>query len=108
MATTNQTSSILVPIFTGENYDFWNVKMKILFRSQDLWDIIEEGFTIPKDTSTLTAAQKKKFKENKQKDSRALFAPQQAVDDTINLSENNRCHKRKASLEHNTRRVSRK
>jgi len=83
MATTNQTSSILVPIFTGENYDFWNVKMKILFRSQDLWDIIEEGFTIPKDTSTLTAAQKKKFKENKQKDSRALFALQQAVDDTI-------------------------
>jgi len=57
--------------------------MKTFFRSQDLWDIIEEGFTIPEDTSTLTAAQKKELKENKQKDSRALFAFQQAVDDTI-------------------------
>ena len=83
MATTNQTSSIPVPIFTGENYDFWSVKMKTFFRSQDLWDIIEDGFTIPEDTSTLTAAQKKELKENKQKDSRALFALQQAADDTI-------------------------
>ena len=32
---------------------------------------------------TLTAAQKKELKENKQKDSRALFTLQQAVDDTI-------------------------
>ncbi|XP_017434450.1 uncharacterized protein LOC108341265 [Vigna angularis] len=41
-----------------------------------LWDIIEEGFTIPEDTSTLTIAQKKELKENKQKDSRALFVLQ--------------------------------
>jgi len=39
--------------------------MKTFFRSQDLWDIIEEGFIIPEDTSTFTAAQKKEFKENK-------------------------------------------
>ncbi|XP_014524278.1 uncharacterized protein LOC106780494 [Vigna radiata var. radiata] len=57
--------------------------MKTFFCSQDLWDIIEEGFTIPEDTSTLTAAQKKELKENKQKDSRALFVLQQAIDDTI-------------------------
>ena len=57
--------------------------MKTFFRSQDLWDIIEEGFTILEDTSTLTVAQKKELKENKQKDSRALFYLQQAVDDTI-------------------------
>ena len=83
MATTNQTSSIPVPIFTGENYDFWSVKMKTFFRSQDLWDIIEEGFTILEDTSTLTVAQKKELKGNKQKDSRTLFALQQVVNDTI-------------------------
>ncbi|XP_047163745.1 uncharacterized protein LOC124833332 [Vigna umbellata] len=57
--------------------------MKTFFRSQYLWDIIEEGFTIPKDTSTLTIAQKKELKENKQKDSRTLFVLQQALDDTI-------------------------
>jgi len=35
------------------------------------------------DTSTLTTTQKKELKENKQKDSRALYVLQQAVDNTI-------------------------
>nr|KYP34988.1 hypothetical protein KK1_043997 [Cajanus cajan] len=47
MATINQSSSILVLIFMGENYDFWRVKIMIFFCSQDLWDIIEHKFIIP-------------------------------------------------------------
>ncbi|CAL5392638.1 unnamed protein product [Camellia sinensis] len=27
-----------IPIFDGENYEFWNVKMKTIFLSMDLWD----------------------------------------------------------------------
>ena len=57
--------------------------MKTFFGSQDLWDIVEEGFIAPTDTLTLTAAQKKELKENKQKDSRALYILQQAVGDVI-------------------------
>ena len=83
MTNTTQTSSIPVSIFTGENYDYWSVKMKTFFGSQDLWDIVEEGFIAPTDTLTLTAAQKKELKENKQKDSRALYILQQAVGDVI-------------------------
>ncbi|XP_019465377.1 PREDICTED: coiled-coil domain-containing protein 186-like [Lupinus angustifolius] len=83
MASTIQSSSIPIPIFTGENYDFWNTKMTTFFRSQDLWDIVEEGFTTPENTSTLTVAQKKELKENVQKDAKALFILQQALAETI-------------------------
>nr|KYP71431.1 Retrovirus-related Pol polyprotein from transposon TNT 1-94 [Cajanus cajan] len=83
MANTIQPSSIPIPIFNGENYDFWSTKMKTYFTFQDLWDMIEERFSTPEDTSALTAAQKKELKENKQKNSKALFILQQAVTDTI-------------------------
>nr|KYP40231.1 hypothetical protein KK1_038424 [Cajanus cajan] len=77
MANTIQPSSIPILIFNGENYDFWSTKMKTYFTFQDLWDTIEEGFSTPEDTSSLTAAQKKELKENKQKNL------QQAVTNTI-------------------------
>ncbi|KHN23990.1 hypothetical protein glysoja_047761, partial [Glycine soja] len=80
---TTQSSTISVPIFNGENYDFWRVKMETYFSSQDLWDIVEEGFTIPADTSALNASQEKELKKNKQKNSKALFTLQQAVTDPI-------------------------
>ena len=65
MDNTTQSSTIFVPIFKGENYDFWRVKMETYFSSQDLWDIVEEGFTIPADTSALDASQEKELKKNK-------------------------------------------
>ena len=34
------------PVFDGENYDYWCIKMKTLLISQDLWDIVDEGFEI--------------------------------------------------------------
>ena len=43
IATFNYAQNI-VPIFTGESYDFWSTQMKTLFISQDLWDLIEEGY----------------------------------------------------------------
>jgi len=82
MTNTTQTSSIPVSIFTGENYDYWSIKMKTLFCSQDLWDIVE-GLIAPRYTSTLTETQKKELKVNKQKTSRALYILQQVVDDVI-------------------------
>ena len=32
----------MILIFTSESYDFWSKKMKTLFISQDLWDLIKE------------------------------------------------------------------
>ena len=54
--------------------------MKTIFISQDLWDLIEEGYEQPEDLSTLTVA---KLKEYKQRDARALLFIQQGVSTTI-------------------------
>ena len=80
-----QSLTISVPIFNSENYDFWHIKMKTYFSSQDLRDIVEEDFTVPVDTSALNASQEKELKKNKQKNSKELFTLQQAVTDPIFL-----------------------
>ncbi|KAL3646200.1 hypothetical protein CASFOL_011380 [Castilleja foliolosa] len=64
-----------LPIFDGENYDFWSIKMKTLFLSLDLWDLIEKG----KSTEGNSAAVKKE----QQNDAKALFYLQQAVSEAI-------------------------
>ncbi|XP_031253080.1 uncharacterized protein LOC116111015 [Pistacia vera] len=35
----------LIPIFNGEKYEFWSIKMRTLFTSQELWDVFEHGIT---------------------------------------------------------------
>ena len=54
-----------LPIFKGENYGFWSIKMRTLFKSQDLWDLVENGYQEQDEEARL--------KENKKKDSKALF-----------------------------------
>ena len=68
-------SQPLIPIFSGNSYEFWGIKMKTLFKSQDLWDLIENGYADPDDEIRL--------RENRKKDSKALFFIQQAVHETI-------------------------
>lgn len=75
----NQT---LVPIFNGEAYDYWSIQMQTLFISQDLWDVIENGYPVPEsqeELATWTAAKQKEYKQNKQHDAKALLFIQQGV-----------------------------
>ncbi|GKB03067.1 retrovirus-related pol polyprotein from transposon TNT 1-94 [Tanacetum coccineum] len=65
-----------IPIFKGDSYEFWSIKMKTLFKSQDLWEFVESG--LPEESSD-NARQK----ENIKKDAKALFFIQQAVDESI-------------------------
>ncbi|XP_030940289.1 glutaminyl-peptide cyclotransferase-like [Quercus lobata] len=69
--------------FTSESYDFWSTQMKTIFISQDLWDLIEEGYEQLEDLSTLTIA---KLKEYKQRDARALLFIQQRTDYNARIS----------------------
>jgi 6-phosphofructokinase len=69
--------------FSGENYEFWCIKMKTLFVSIDLWDIVKSGYQMPESTSSLTEAQQKELKENKSKDARTLGMIQSGVSETI-------------------------
>ncbi|KAK3010224.1 hypothetical protein RJ639_011863 [Escallonia herrerae] len=34
----------LIPIFNGEGYEFWSIRMQTLLKSQDLWDLVEQGY----------------------------------------------------------------
>ncbi|KAH0738093.1 hypothetical protein KY290_036798 [Solanum tuberosum] len=38
------TSQQLIPIFNGDEYEFCSIKMKTLFKSQELWDLVEKGY----------------------------------------------------------------
>ena len=49
--------------------------MKTLFKSQDLWDLVENEYPDPNEDARL--------RENKKKDSKALFFIQQAVHEMI-------------------------
>ena len=49
--------------------------MKTLFKSQELWDLVEHGYN--------TQDEETRLKENKKKDSKALFFIQQAVHESI-------------------------
>ncbi|KAM2001221.1 hypothetical protein EV1_008214 [Malus domestica] len=31
------------PVFNGENFDFWQIRMKTIFRSHELWNIVENS-----------------------------------------------------------------
>ena len=79
-------SSIAQPqisIFSGKNYEFWAIKMKILFFSQGIWDLIENGFNEPQDESALSQDEKDKLQDNRKKDAKLLFLIQQSLDESI-------------------------
>ena len=47
MASTSTSSTICLATpstFMGENYDYWAVKMRLFFKENDLWEIIENDF----------------------------------------------------------------
>ncbi|KAJ9546432.1 hypothetical protein OSB04_018975 [Centaurea solstitialis] len=46
-----------LPKLNGRNYFHWSIQMKVMFESQDLWQIIEEGLTEPENPTALTAPQ---------------------------------------------------
>lgn len=72
---THEVTLPTLPLFKGEGYERWCVKIKMLFRSQGLWKVVENGVI-----TTGTEAQKE---ESQREDARALYLIQQAIDDQI-------------------------
>ena len=54
--------------------------MKALLGSQDVWEVVKEGFEEPKDTTGYMAAQNKALKEVRSTDKATLYMLFQAVD----------------------------
>jgi len=78
MATNGSSLSVaqpLIPVFKGESYEFWSIRMKTILKSQDLWDLVERGYTDPDEENRL--------RDNKKKDAKALVFIQLAVHDSV-------------------------
>ncbi|TXG67555.1 hypothetical protein EZV62_008830 [Acer yangbiense] len=73
----------LLPNFSGENYDFWKVKMKTLLLSEGLWNIVNNGFTEPAEDSRLSRPEKAKLEADQMTDAKALSKIQNGVSATI-------------------------
>ena len=74
-------STSFVPIFNGENFEFWSIKMRTFFISQDLWDLVETGYA--ETESSRVVEKSADLKELRKKDAKALLALQQAVTENI-------------------------
>ncbi|XP_076915886.1 uncharacterized protein LOC143575368 [Bidens hawaiensis] len=69
-------SQSFVPVFKGEGYEHWSIRMKTILMSKDLWDMIEVGITETNRNSPT-------YKEAKKKDAKALVFIQQGVHDQL-------------------------
>ncbi|VVA35630.1 PREDICTED: Retrovirus-related Pol poly from transposon [Prunus dulcis] len=81
-------SEVRTPIFSGENYEFWRIKMMTIFKSHGLWNLVEKGFKT-------SDSEKKKAEESSEddvdgkmaavlmQDAKALGIIQNAVSDQI-------------------------
>lgn len=65
----------LIPVFKGEGYKFWSIKLRTLLKSQDPQDLVEHGYA---DTD-----EENRLKENRKKDFKALVIIQLAMHDSI-------------------------
>ena len=60
--------------------------MKALFKGQDIWEIVQQGYTKPTDQTVyknLTQAEKYVLREHMKKDGKALFYIHQAMHESI-------------------------
>ena len=75
-----------LPQFNRKNYDYWEITMRALFASQDLWELFEDGFEEPADENSfnaLTQVEKDLLKRNRKKDSKAIFYLYHAVHESV-------------------------
>ncbi|CAI8608913.1 unnamed protein product [Vicia faba] len=72
--TTNQIS-----VFNGEHYDYWNSQLEIIFITQDLWEVVEEGYAERQSQKDASCAEdkEKSYKENVMKNATTLRLVQQ-------------------------------
>ncbi|XP_020410816.1 uncharacterized protein LOC109946681 [Prunus persica] len=87
----SSTAELHTPVFNGENYEFWSIRIKTILKSHGLWDLVENGF----DTSDpkkgkekeegfkAAGVEKSTMAEILMKDARALGLIQSAVSNQI-------------------------
>ncbi|KAA8524585.1 hypothetical protein F0562_011008 [Nyssa sinensis] len=73
-----------MPKLSKDNYESWSIQIKALFGSQDLWELVTDGYTEPtqQEEAAYTADEKKTLKEQRKKDKKALFLLYQGLDES--------------------------
>ncbi|KAI5321249.1 hypothetical protein L3X38_030320 [Prunus dulcis] len=83
------------PIFNGENYEFWSIRMKTIFKSHGIWELVERGIegsdskgadesdTKQKEKEESSGSGKMAIAEILMKDAKALGLIQGAVSEVI-------------------------
>ncbi|XP_052182060.1 uncharacterized protein LOC127794845 [Diospyros lotus] len=71
------------PVFDGENYQVWAVRIKAYLDSSDLWEAVEVDYEIPPLPNNPTLAQIRHHKERRQRKSKAKSCLFSAVSSTI-------------------------
>ena len=75
-----------LPKFNGKNHEYWDITMKAFFASQDIWELVENGY--PKVVyaavlAALTTTERDLLRDNRKKDSKALFYLFQSMHESI-------------------------
>ncbi|XP_017644341.1 uncharacterized protein LOC108484978 [Gossypium arboreum] len=71
------------PVFTGENYHIWVVKMKTYLQAHDLWNVIENDVKPPPLRANPTIAQMRQHSEECTKKHKAMACLQNGASDVI-------------------------
>ena len=69
---TSSNSASAIPVFSGEHYHIWAVKMRFYLRSQGLWNVVVSDSDPPPLTANPTIAQMKAHEEEKLKKDKAI------------------------------------
>lgn len=72
----------VIPIFNGESYGFWKIKMITILKTRKLWDVIENGITLSSSSENSPALTRERD-DQVMKDMMALQILQSAVSDSI-------------------------
>lgn len=83
METETTFSHVAPPIFDGDNYQAWAVRMTVHLEALDLWEAIEEDYDVPPLPANPTMAQLKSHKERKTRKSKAKAYLFSTVSSTI-------------------------
>ncbi|XP_012453319.1 uncharacterized protein LOC105775342 [Gossypium raimondii] len=73
----------LPPVFAGENYHIWVVKMKTYLQAHDLWSVVESDVEPPPLRANPTIAQIRQHSEERAKKHKAMACLQNCVSDVI-------------------------
>ncbi|XP_015896297.2 uncharacterized protein LOC107430027 [Ziziphus jujuba] len=76
-------SHVVPPVFDGDNYQAWAIKMIVHLEALDLWEAVEEDYDVPPLPANPTMTQMKAHKERKTKKSKAKACLFFAVSSTI-------------------------